>query len=278
MIYFTGKSGTIGQHISDDLVPISINLASEYKDFQSLNFKSNDSVLHLAGIVGNQKVGKDIQFAKKVNVDGTIKLAKTAIAKNVSKFVFISSSHVYAPTDDDISESHQISSKSHYSAQKIDAENLLFKEFEDFPEKLLVVRLFSILDLNTSEESLGGAIRRIKTGQSESLISNPDHIRDFLTPRQAAKALELMTRNPNMHGLVNLCTGEGTTIKEATLRLMELNNSDYHDRLFESSKGAASRMVGSNNKLIKLDPNLQLRWEYLSSGDMPFSKKSLVRD
>ena len=262
MLYATGKSGTIGRHLSNDAISIAINLAEDQKAFHSLNFQSNDLILHLAGIVGKKKIENDVHFAKKINVEGTLKLARAAIERDISKFVFISSAHVYKSSDENISEMHEITESSHYSSQKIETEYLLREEFINCPEKLLIVRLFSILDLGTPEESLGGAIRKVKMGSRKDKIMNPQHIRDFLTSQQAAAALESMTSNSNMYGLINLCTGKGTSIRDATLNILGLENENDHNDLFDFSDSSKSRVVGDNNRLITIDPTLRLRWQH----------------
>jgi nucleoside-diphosphate-sugar epimerase len=91
-----GRSGTIGKFISAGCLTLSGDLESNE---QLLNFeKSADDqtvFIHLAGIVGNSLVEKDLSLSRRVNVLSTQELGEAALKKGIKKFIYVSSCHVY---------------------------------------------------------------------------------------------------------------------------------------------------------------------------------------
>ena len=71
-------------------------------------FNTSSVVLHAAGIVGNEAVSKDINISRKINIDGTKKSAEISRDSSISRFIYVSSSHVYAPTDGLLVESSKV--------------------------------------------------------------------------------------------------------------------------------------------------------------------------
>jgi hypothetical protein len=54
----------------------------------------------------------------------------------------------------------------------------------------------------------------------ESKITNADDIRDFLTPKTISSAILKLAKSNSDVQLVNLCSGIGTSIKEAAIRML----------------------------------------------------------
>jgi nucleoside-diphosphate-sugar epimerase len=260
-IYATGMTGTIGRHLKNNVNRLNIDLTKKYiKDLNEL-LEPGGIFLHLAAIVGDSAINKDFDTARKVNVESPIDLAKICLSKNFDKFVFVSTSHVYACTSDIISESSPVNPRGIYSEQKIEVEDKLLHLFSDSPEKLCIVRIFSILDWGMPDFTLGGALKKLVNANSNFVLKNSDDIRDFLTPKTVAQTLTKISLCNSLAGIVNLSSATGTSIKKATEIMFTNSNLILQKSRLIPGNSSFPTIIGSNSKLLFNLPNLELKWQ-----------------
>ena len=260
-ILATGTTGTIGKHFGSKVEGLDINLSLGIDEFRTLNIIPSDSILHAAALVGPSVVGKDIKRARSINVDGARNLAVAARDKGVSRFVYLSTSHVYAPSNELLTETSLVLPSNIYAEQKLEAEFELTEVFRENPEKLCIVRIFSVLDWDVSEFTLGGGIKKLAQENSDYKLSNADDIRDFLTPRSIARCLIHIVRANTIYGVVNLSTGVGTTVRAAAQRMLVESGFEFLTDCVVGEKSGFPVMVGNNSKLVSYLPNLDLVWK-----------------
>lgn len=160
-ILMTGGSGFVGENLISNLLKKDyyqvISLARSYKVkqqsveqiitdniFEADFPKSIDVVIHLAGrahILNDQSADPLTDF-RKVNVEGTLQLAKQALDKKVKRFIFISSIGVNGAITFDQSFSECTLPKPHadYAISKFEAEQELKKLFEGSETELVIIR------------------------------------------------------------------------------------------------------------------------------------------
>jgi nucleoside-diphosphate-sugar epimerase len=263
-IHATGSTGTIGRHFSDDIVPINIRLESELSSFLKLRYAEDDIVIHAGARVGPKKVSATIQESFKVNVMGTRNLAISALQSEVTKFVYISTGHVYKFGPEYLGETELTEPINSYAEQKYLGEREVLDVYRDFPDKVCILRVFSLLGAGMPAESLGGAATRVLQRQPNFHISNGDDIRDFLTPMQVAKLIVYVAKSPLGVGVINLCSGVGLKISEAVSTFIG-KDERFEIEMLKNLKGGTSenpRIVGDNTKIRKLFPELNLQWEH----------------
>lgn len=261
MIFANGTSGTIGRFLPNSIVPLSRTLENQNQEHELARLiTGNWSLIHLAGVVGAGLVDSDLKYSHEINVEAASSLGNFALKNGVSKFVYISSSHVYAKSELPIDENSAVGPSSNYAIQKLEAENRLINVFEKEPEKLCIVRVFSILDWGMPEFTLGGAIERVIADPSSQVLKESLSQRDFLAPYQIAKAIYDLIAIPQATGIINLCTGVGTTVRDAALRMAELLKVKLTEKNFELTESTNSKIVGDNSKLLNLSPHLKLVW------------------
>jgi len=258
-LYSTGVSGTIGRHLPTNVIPVDIDLSSNKGEFVSLDFESNADLLHLAGVVGTPEVQKNIEYARTVNIDGTEYLAQEFLKKSKGTFYFISTSHVYAPSRELISESSPLDPVNIYAEQKLEAETLLTSIFKANPEQLCIIRVFSVLDWDVAPHTLGGAIRKLT--ESEFILSNSSDIRDFLTPKSIARAIYKITTSQPQFRIINLCSGSGVSVGEAAKKMLRESGFEVAEDKFTWESGPNPYIVGDNSRLKSLHPRLDLAWQ-----------------
>ena len=259
-IFATGTSGTIGKHFVSKVSAIDIDLRGPEKAFIIPKISPSNFVLHAAGIVGTAKVNSDPEQSYAINVNGSTKLAEFARDINIARFVFVSSAHVYAKTEKILTESSDINPTTLYAKQKFEAEKNIIEIFEGRKEKLCIVRVFSVLDWDSDDFTLGGAITRLTRLNLNETLINVDDVRDFLTPKQVANALVAITNKTSLTGIVNLCSGIGTSVLSAARKMLEVRGLPFPTERILRGKSDNPYIVGDNSKLTSYLPNLDLSW------------------
>lgn len=258
-VHATGLTGTIGRFLPASVKPINVDLAGDSEEFEKLKFEEEDSIIHLGAIVGNKKVADDPNYAFSVNVRGTQLLAEVALRQNVSKFLYVSSSHVYKSQFSRINELGVLEPTTEYGKSKLNAENELENIFSEQRSKLCILRVFSLLDWNMPGYTLGGSIQKAFHGEKIKLV-NGDDVRDFLTPKTVAEILFKLSAVQGLPKIINLCSGVGTSVATAT---GEMTKAFSKEIKLEVIQGVSNipRLVGDNSLLLKTLPNIETIWK-----------------
>jgi len=266
-IFANGCTGTIGKHFSNNIKTLDGDLVNQDQKEKLREFCRDDlTFIHAAGVVGNENVERNLKISYRVNVIATEELAVMALAKGIKKYIYISSSQVYGSQyNANISESSALHPENTYAKQKKAAEDVLLKVFKYKPEKLLILRVFSVLDWGMPDYTLGSAIEKIIGDPENSTLRNSNNIRDFLTPKQVALNIETIATNHNISGIYNLCTGVGYTLKQAAILMSKQKNITLPNSCFESKINTFSRVVGNNLKLISSVNITNLKWNFDNS-------------
>lgn len=263
--FLTGKSGTIGRYfhncVDSSYFDVTNRIIAE-KWFKERDMLGS-TFLHLAAVVGESQVKADLKQAKKINIDGTINVAKLALEQGVKRFMFASTSHIYKPTARDISEDHERFPQSTYAQTKYEAENALLDIFKDSVDKLVIFRIFSILDFGTSHYTLGGKVTEAIKKQEKISIDCSLDCRDFLTPRSVAHAIQMCIHSNIEGGIYNICSGELRTVKKAVLQMLTTAKLPLDSFAFDDKNSNSPVILGNNSKIVKAIPGIEssLKWE-----------------
>jgi nucleoside-diphosphate-sugar epimerase len=264
LIIASGKTGTIGRYLPNTVLSENANLADVNLLNTQLRIPRNSVFLHLAGIVGEAKVSSDLQLSEVVNFKSIGILAEKVLESPDSKIIYVSTGHVYGGSELDISEDFPINPRSMYADQKARAEAKLIELFRHDEERLLILRVFSILDFGMPNFTLGGRIENIIDGKFVGKLKFTDDIRDFLAPRQVANNLFKIASSSDLSGVYNLCSGTGTSVRDAFLRMANLKEDE--DDFTEKGNTETPRIVGSNLKILRQVPKLETIWDISNRG------------
>jgi nucleoside-diphosphate-sugar epimerase len=257
VIFATGMSGTIGQHL-DGCIPLTLDLNSSNFKLEEYIEHHAEIVIHLAGIVGVEKVDKDLELAKRVNIFGTAELARQVRDYSDSKFVYVSSSHVYAKSNTTINEDYLTKPETNYAKMKLESEQTVRSIFQNCEERLLITRIFSILGWSSNPSSLGGSIQRSLRGEISKPIRNGNDQRDFISPKQAASLLVRLGRTKSATGIVNLCSGVPTLVKDAVATFAASAGKSSPSVILENS--TTPYLVGDNSRMLNLLQLKKFEW------------------
>lgn len=259
MILATGTSGTIGRHLSADVAPIQVDLSLP-NSVAEIDFPLNSTIVHLAGIVGPAQVLIDPNYAYKVNVLGSIRLAEKCLQSEGSRLIFISTSHVYMSSKERIREDFELDPGNIYAEQKLEAEIKLKDIFSSDYGRLCILRLFSILDWDVHEYTLGGIVKKIRSGNQNTPIVNSEDVRDFLTPRKAGRTISRIAKF-GLSGTFNLCTGNGIKVGDAVRRMLALDGIEINSEVMDKKNSKVPTLVGDPSKLQSHIEGLNLIWK-----------------
>ena len=155
-ILVTGASGFVGRYLVNDLsktdeviacvrkksnlLPSSVEQTVSSSFFDLAIPKDTDVIVHLAGIAHNKNNSVD-EF-KKINVDGTLELARKALESNIKRFIFISSIGVNGNSTygKAFTEQDTPNPTNDYTKSKYEAEKALAKLFENTNIDLVIIR------------------------------------------------------------------------------------------------------------------------------------------
>ena len=265
-IFATGATGTIGKHFKDRVIKIDCDLRNSKLSPLPV-IKKGDYILHAAAVVGSLNVAENPITSYNVNVRASQILAKIARSSGASKFVYVSTAHVYARSNLLLTETSPINPNNVYAEQKLEAENKISLIFQDCPEKLCIVRVFSVLDWDVADFTLGGGIKKLTSNNSNSKLNYVDDIRDFLTPHSIANCLISIVTETRLTGIVNLSSGVGLTVKEAAKIMLEGSGYKLPEDRIISGNSEYPYVVGDNSKLKSVLPDLNLKWTPSSPPD-----------
>ena len=220
-ILIVGGAGYIGGPLTDVLlddnfeVTIYDNLLYEDRYLKQANFifgdvrdqkklakiiNNYDSVVWLAGIVGDQACAIDTKTTQQVNFDSV----KWLVDNYKGKIIFTSTCSIYGVNNDLINESAEPNPLSFYASSKLEAERYIIENHEDYT----IFRLGTLF-------GLGDMFSRIRLdlvvnvlvckGLSEKVlpINGGEQWRPLLHVKDVAQATKFCLKN-NISGLYNL--------------------------------------------------------------------------
>ena len=132
--------------------------------------------------------------------------------------------------------------------------------FSNSTAELTIVRIFSVLDWDCKDFTLGGLFRRIAEGDATLQIRNGDDERDFLTPKSIAETIERIALKDGMSGIWNLSSGTSVTVREAATRMLsDVIGNTLVERVLPGQSDSP-RIIGNNQKLRNALPEVNFSW------------------
>lgn len=257
----TGHTGTIGRHFPQEYKKLGVDLHSVSSSMGDKSEFLDATVIHMAGIVGPKSVADNLEISERVNFASTLEFAEKCLEFGISKFLFTSTSHVYKKSNEALREEDPIEPQNCYAEQKIRAENSLRQLFLNSSAELTIIRIFSVLDWDCKEFTLGGLFRRIANGDKKLVVNNGDDTRDFLTPRTIAVLLQKLADKGETSGIWNMCSGNAISVGEAANAMLgTIVGENLTDRILPGFSDTP-HIVGNNYKLQNLLNDGDFSWK-----------------
>lgn len=173
-----------------------------------------DLVIHCAAQTSVARSVADPEADHRVNVEGTERLARLALAHGRPRFVFFSSGGaIYGETPDPAAESTPPAPLSPYGWNKLKAERRL----EALGVQPLVIRPSNVYGPRQRADLEGGVVsvflNRALRGEPLELHGDGEQVRDFVHVSDVVAAV-LALLDAGLVGAWNVATGAGATVRE----------------------------------------------------------------
>jgi len=256
-VLVTGGAGFIGSHLVDGLIARghSVTVLDDLSSGTMDNLKTHkgkstfqfiqgdirdagavkralagvDAVIHEAAMISVPLSIKNPEFARSVNVDGTLALLKASLGHGVKRFVFASSCAVYGEQAElPISEDAPLQPLSPYASSKLAAEKNCLAFHERDGLDTVCLRYFNVYGPRQTFGEYAGVmmkfLERLRSDQQPIIYGDGEQTRDFIFVGDVAEATLLALERKGVAGeVINIGTGEATSINklcEVFLRLV----------------------------------------------------------
>lgn len=295
-VLVTGGAGFIGSHLVDGLlarghsVTVLDDLSSgtmdnlkTHKDKSSFQFIQGDirdagavkralagvdAVIHEAAMISVPLSVKDPEFARSVNVDGTLTLLKASLGHGVKRFVFASSCAVYGEQVElPISENAPLQPLSPYASSKLSAEKncLAFHEREGL--ETVCLRYFNVYGPRQTFGEYAGVMmkffERLRSDQPPIIYGDGEQTRDFVYVSDVVDATLLALKHEGVAGeVINIGTGRGVNINELCEIFLKATGKSHFKPIHEAPRVGDIRHsradITKARKLLGYGPKISL--------------------
>jgi nucleoside-diphosphate-sugar epimerase len=228
-ICFNGSTGSLGSLMprNKNLIPcFARSNDSDLKIDSEIKNANPHTFIHMAALTDIQQCEKFPERAREMNVEFPLRILKHAIKNKVQRFIFISSSHVYKPTDSliKIKSSDKPDPQNSYGKSKLEGEKKLLDHSAKVQfDGLVIARLFSLLSNKGRENFLLQSIEKRAKNKDFSYMPGIENVRDFIWADQACNEILKITQAHNPPGTINLCSGSGRKVKSLVKEVFDLN-------------------------------------------------------
>ncbi len=243
-ILITGGLGFIGSNLSNRLIddneviivdnlstgniynikePNHENLTITNQDIRNINFdeitEGIDYIFHLAAMASVPLSVIRPFECNEINVDGTIRLLKSAVKNNVEKVIFSSSSAVYGQNENlPLKETDPLMPTSPYGVSKASCDFYLKSFYDTYGLDYVSLRYFNVFGPKQNKRSEYAAvipsfINSLLENRQPVIYGDGEQTRDFVFIDDVVDA-NINACDSNFNGIVNVASGENISINE----------------------------------------------------------------
>jgi len=179
------------------------------------------------------------------------------IAKKLnSKFLFVSSSHVYGPPQElPIAEEHNTNPNNIYGKTKLEAEVLCHNYFQSYDLNITILRLFSVYGPNSPQHLVTNRIISQLLSSNKIKLGNLNTKRDFIYVKDVVKAIEICINNINGFNIFNVGSEKSYSASDICNYLKNISNKNFSVQSDKSKirKNDPKELISNCAKLKKLN-------------------------
>jgi len=202
-----------------------------------------DAVIHEAAMISVPLSVKNPEFARSVNVDGTLTLLKASLGHGVKRFVYASSCAVYGEQAElPISENAPLQPLSPYASSKLAAEKNCLAFHERDGLETVCLRYFNVYGPGQTFGEYAGVmmkfLERLRSDQPPIIYGDGEQTRDFIFVGDVAEATLLALEREGVAGeVMNIGTGEATSINKLCEVFLRLVGKSELKPIYEVPRG-----------------------------------------
>jgi len=309
-ILITGAEGFIGSHLVELLLnkKFKVKALVLYNSFNSwgwlenLNVKSKknlevvlgdirdkencenlckdvDVIINLAALIGIPYSYKASRSYIETNVVGSLNILNSALKKNISQVIQISTSEVYGtPKKVPITENFPLNAQSPYAASKIAADQLSLSFYKSFNLPVSIIRPFNTYGPRQSARAIIPTIITQALQNKEIKLGSLHPKRDLMYVEDTVRGIYAAIGNKKTLGqVINLGTEYEITIKNLVEKISKIlgYKIDYkiEEKRKRPKKSEVDRLCASNKKAKKL---LNWRPKYLKEKGLEYGLSKTI--
>lgn len=289
-ILVTGSDGFIGSHLTETLVRNGHKVKAfvYYNSFNSWGWldtlprevldeieiftgdirdpngvreaiKGIEQIFHLAALIAIPFSYHSPDSYVDTNIKGTLNVLQAAKDYDLERVLVTSTSEVYGSAQYiPIDERHPFQGQSPYSATKIGADRLAESFYRSFNMPITIVRPFNTYGPRQSSRAvIPTIITQLLAGKEEIKLGSLRPTRDFNYVKDTVKGFIEIANSINTIGEeINIATQREISINQLAKELIKQINPKAQiicdEQRFRPDKSEVSRLLGSNEKIIKL--------------------------
>jgi UDP-glucose 4-epimerase len=268
-VLIIGSEGFVGNNLVDGLsknheIICADQLEnSNHKNYYQLDVTNLDDVQR---IVDNVDIVIDLAahslvssldgsiINAKVNIIGLLNILESCRKNQIKKIIFTSaSSLVGEPKTFKVSEEHSATPKTAYGITKLTSEHYLRLYSELYGLKYTVFRFFNIYGPYQKNGLIPSLYNRIISKQPLTIFGKGDQIRDYVFIKDIIEFFEkAISSTITDNQILNMGTGEGTTIKELIQVLSDIMQVTPKLDYKPERPGEIGNFVADSKKLDKI--------------------------
>jgi UDP-glucose 4-epimerase len=232
------------------------------KDIVNKLVKDVDAVIHTAAQLNIKRSLENPILDADINIMGTLNLLDAARKnKNISKFVYLSSSVVYGnPEYLPIDENHPLNPVSAYGLSKLTGEKYCFLFNKVFGLPIVCVRPFNIYGSREDPKSSYVSIvckftDMVRNNKPLIIYGDGKQMRDLVHVKDVASFIEIVLEKPETAGVVyNLGSGKPVTVLEIAKLVLKMNGKDEKGNIIyeKQEKGKIEHSYADIKKSVKI--------------------------
>jgi len=186
-----------------------------------------DTIIHLVGLPAIEYCEKNPHFSFLLNVTSVQNALEAMRKADVKKIVFASSAAVYSPhSNEPVRETGVVAPSSIYGYHKLIAEEAIRSFNHSYGIDYVILRLFNVYGGNpySGKDVISIFIRRAIRNEP-LVVKGPKKFRDFVHVNDVAKAFLASLREEVCNEVINIGTGEKTTLGDVAQYVKEYFNN-----------------------------------------------------
>ncbi|MFC1816541.1 GDP-mannose 4,6-dehydratase [Thermodesulfobacteriota bacterium] len=231
--------------------------------------KGMNVIFHLGAIISIPYSYLAPQSLLETNASGTLNILQASLEEGVDKIIHTSTSEVYGsalyvPID----ENHPLQAQSPYSASKIAADKIAESYYRSFDLPVAVIRPFNTYGPRQSARAIIPTIlsQLLQKDNKKIKLGSLKPVRDLNYVEDIVKGFLLMAENERSIGkVINIGSGDGTSIKNLVIKIIDLFNSDVEIEVekvrFRPEKSEVDKLICNNKKakeILNWNPSVDL--------------------
>lgn len=265
-IGITGSSGALGSHFIKKFQK-KYKFKRYKKRIQSKKdisewIKRNSDIeifIHFAALSSINQTKKNIKLTNLINAQATIniiKLLNNLKLKKFKYFLFASTSHVYKPSHNGLSEKSKRAPISNYGKSKKIAEDFIIKNKNFFYYKVGIARIFNYYSKKHKDGFfIFDLIKKLKKNKNTIYINKVNTVRDYIQLDQLCDLIDFMIVN-KINKPLNL--GSGKKINLINL-ILDIKRKLKLKTIINFEKKKYPGFYSNNKNLIKSGYKKKLR-------------------